>query len=83
MSIIDSYDGTSMRVLSTFIGLEANDHSKRMYTLLNGIQKAAVAQFPAHVELVPFRFNEETEIAKGTKSSWQPSGIATAAGRQT
>jgi hypothetical protein len=71
MSVIDSYDGTSMRVIGTFMSLEANDHHKRMYTLLNGTQKAAVAQFLAHVaEVVPFRFNEETEIAKGMESYW-------------
>ncbi len=71
MSVIDSYDGTSMRVIGALMSLRANEHHKRMYALLNGDQKAAIALFLAHVpEVVPFRFNESTDIAKARSIYW-------------
>ena len=71
MSVIDGYDGTSMRVIGALMSLRADGHHKRMYTLLSTEQKAAIALFLAHVpEVVTFMFNEATDIAKDRANYW-------------
>lgn len=71
MSVIEHYDGTSMRVIGTLMSLRRNDRYARMYELLDTKQKAAIALFLAHApEVVPFRFNEEAEIAASRPAYW-------------
>ncbi len=71
MSVIENYDGTSMRVIGALMSLRADDHHKRMYTLLSAKQKPAIALFLAHApEVVPFKFNEPTDIAKYRSVYW-------------
>jgi hypothetical protein len=71
MSVIEHYDGTSMRVIGTLMSLQRNDHYARMYELLNAKQKAAIALFLAHApEVVPFRFNEEAEVSASRLAYW-------------